>query len=415
MKKRINTWGNIAGKSVLLTEDITSSNDPFVAFGNNNSYGDAPISASNTTIHLKKNRDSINDPTQTISNFLNINNKILFGIPGKSDVTLAGAIASDTHGKDNVWGGSFGKNIEEILLTTASGKKISATREKNDEVFYTTIGGYGLTGIISDIKFREKDIPFSTVFFTEINFGSGIKSLLNSFEPVENQYWVGWIDLVGKKNNWYIEKSIPRNYQFINQRKNQNEKSLKFGFSFIGRNKLNSMKIINQIYFSSKKISAKKNKKFDDVFYPLGKISDTRNFAKKRKIIQVQFSIPIKNENKIQNLIDLLIDGQTPILCSVKRLTHNESELNFSFVQDGWTFAVDFPYETFNKNTIRKFYKELIKLEGKIYLAKDISLNEEEFKSMYPNYIDWSKVVKEVDPDKKFQSEMSVRLGLKKW
>ena len=136
---------------------------------------------------------------------------------------------------------------------------------------------------------------------------------------------------------------------------------------------------------------------------------------KKRKIIQVQFSIPIKNENKIQNLIDLLIDGQTPILCSVKRLTHNESELNFSFVQDGWTFAVDFPYETFNKNTIRKFYKELIKLEGKIYLAKDISLNEEEFKSMYPNYIDWSKVVKEVDPDKKFQSEMSVRLGLKKW
>ena len=157
------------------------------------------------------------------------------------------------------------------------------------------------------------------------------------------------------------------------------------------------------------------NKKFNDVFYPLGVISDTRNFAKKRKIVQVQFSLPIKNENKIQYLIDMLIDGQTPILCSVKRLTHNESNLNFSFVQDGWTFAVDFPYETFNKKTIRKFYSELIKQEGKVYLAKDISLNEEEFKSMYPNYRDWLMVVKGVDPDKKFQSEMSVRLGLKKW
>ena len=34
---------------------------------------------------------------------------------------------------------------------------------------------------------------------------------------------------------------------------------------------------------------------------------------------------------------------------------------------------------------------------------------------MYPNYRDWSMVVREVDPDKKFQSEMSLRLGLKKW
>jgi decaprenylphospho-beta-D-ribofuranose 2-oxidase len=415
MKKHINTWGNIAGKSVLITDKISSSNIPFVAFGNNNSYGDAPISASNTTFNLKKNKNSINDPTQTISNFINTNNKFLFGIPGKSDVTLAGAIASDTHGKDNVWGGSFSKNIEEILLTTASGKAVSATREKNEEIFYTTIGGYGLTGIISDIKFREEIVPFSNVFFTEINFGNGIKNLLNSFKPIENQYWVGWVDLVGKKNNWYVEKSISRNSQSENRKKIQNEKSLKFGFSFVGRNNLNSMKIINQIYFLSKKINFQKNKKFNDVFYPLGVISDTRNFAKKRKIVQVQFSLPIKNENKIQYLIDMLIDGQTPILCSVKRLTHNESNLNFSFVQDGWTFAVDFPYETFNKKTIRKFYSELIKQEGKVYLAKDISLNEEEFKSMYPNYRDWLMVVKGVDPDKKFQSEMSVRLGLKKW
>ena len=55
MKKHINTWGNLAGKSVLITDDIFSSNNPFVAFGNNNSYGDAPITASDTAFYLNKN------------------------------------------------------------------------------------------------------------------------------------------------------------------------------------------------------------------------------------------------------------------------------------------------------------------------------------------------------------------------
>tara|TARA_S200000501_G_C20806712_1_gene736488 strand:- start:87 stop:1334 length:1248 start_codon:yes stop_codon:yes gene_type:complete len=415
MKKNIKTWGNISGKSVFLINNISDTNEPLIAFGNRNSYGDAPVSASSTSFNLITNIDSKHNPNQTISDFVNSNKKILFGIPGKNNVTLAGATASDTHGKDNVWGGSFIKNIEGITLITASGKEINATRDKNNEIFYSTIGGYGLTGIISDIRFRENEIPFSEVFFTEVNFGNGIKNLINSFESAKNEYWVGWVDLVGKKNNWYIEKSVSKNSQIINNKIPKKDKNLNLRLSFIGTNSFNTMKIVNQIYFLSKKISFQKNKKFDDVFYPLGNISDTRNFAKKRKIIQVQFSIPVKNENKIQHLINLLTEEQTPILCSVKRITSNESKLNFSFTQDGWTFAVDFPYETFNEKSIRRFYQELIRQEGKIYLAKDISLNEEEFKSMYSNYKEWSEVVKEVDPGKKFQSEMSVRLGMKKW
>ena len=42
---------------------------------------------------------------------------ILYGIPGKSNVTLGGAIASDTHGKDNIWGGSFEKYQRDIYST----------------------------------------------------------------------------------------------------------------------------------------------------------------------------------------------------------------------------------------------------------------------------------------------------------
>ena len=38
----------------------------------------------------------------------------IYGTPGKSDVTIAGP-ASDTHGKDNSWGGSFYKMLKKYI------------------------------------------------------------------------------------------------------------------------------------------------------------------------------------------------------------------------------------------------------------------------------------------------------------
>ena len=86
-----------------------------------------------------------------------------------------------------------------------------------------------------------------------------------------------------------------------------------------------------------------------------------------------------------------------------------------SFYQEGWTIAVDFSYHEFDKTSIKKFYKELSRCGGKIYLAKDSSLDEENFKLMYPEYYEWEKIVKEIDPKNLYQSYLSKRLGLKKW
>ena len=46
-------------------------------------------------------------------------------------------------------------------------------------------------------------------------------------------------------------------------------------------------------------------------------------------------------------------------------------------------------------------------------MAKDSTLNQEEFKEMYPNFQNWEQIVKSVDPDNIFQSKMSKRLGIK--
>lgn len=415
MKKNITSWGNINNKNIEFLDKVEKG---CLTFGNNNSYGDASIPLSNFSLKLDKNikHKRFSNNFTTIEEYMFSRKKILYGIPGKPNVTLGGAIAADVHGKDCGWAGSFIKNVKTLNIRTAKNENLLCSRNINSEIFYSTIGGYGLTGSIIGVELFDNQEKFTDNFVTEIKNGYGIDNLLNNMTNNRNEYSVAWIDLLDYKNKWILETSKPSSVQkHNNQSENIKNNELNFSFPFIGSNKFKIMNFINNMYYFSKKRNQSIIKNRRDVFYPLGFFSNTKNVSKSRKIIQVQFSLPEKNKKHMDKLLKTLINKQKPILCSLKKLSNNEVDYNFSFIQKGWTVAVDFPYFEFDNISIRKFYKELIDLEGKIYLAKDSTLNEDEFKSMYPNYKNWKKIVLSIDPDNIYQSEMSHRLGIKNW
>lgn len=416
LKKQIKSWGNTHQKEVQETKSF-SGEDITLVVGNSNSYGDAAIPVGDQclepTIDLKK--DFISTKI-SIENYLKSNNNFLYGIPGKSDVTIGGAVASDVHGKDGFWGGSFQNNIDEIIIQLPNKNIEICSRDKKPEIFFTTIGGYGLTGNIIGVKFKKYNKSICNFFKTYKHKGFGLDNLFKNFSLESDSYSVGWVDLLSKEFKWVLETSVPLEDTEIKIKKKLNfSNALDLTFPFIGTNKLKSMTTVNSIYYF---LNSSKNLSFKDyykVLFPLSDFSDTRNVARNRKIIQIQFSIPKEKQDKIEIILQKLINKQHPILCSVKRLSKNQSDLNLSFVQDGWTFAVDFPFHDFSYREIRKFYKYLIENNGKIYLAKDSTLLEEEFRNMYPNFWKWQEIVKDLDPKKLFQSEMSTRLGLKNW
>ncbi len=220
--------------------------------------------------------------------------------------------------------------------------------------------------------------------------------------------------MLNKRFEWVVEKSFSGKKDIKNKKSNDNYiKNL--NFPFIGNNYLNSMSCINNLYFNLNSTSKAKSVSINKTLYPLSMISDTRNISPKRKILQIQFSLPLKNEKYIQELIERLIYKQIPLLCSIKRLGKPLYTESLSFYQDGWSVAVDFSEKYFDLSYFEEFMNKLLELEGKIYLAKDSLLSEKYFKLMYPNFKNWEKVVKKLDPNSKFQSQMSNRLGLKQW
>ena len=76
-------------------------------------------------------------------------------LPGTRQVTIGGAIANDIHGKNHHSAGSFGNHVVSMDLITADGNVRTLTPEGPDsELFWATVAGIGLTGIITRATIR---------------------------------------------------------------------------------------------------------------------------------------------------------------------------------------------------------------------------------------------------------------------
>ena len=74
--------------------------------------------------------------------------------PGTKFVTVGGAIANDVHGKNHHGEGSFSQFVSELELLTATGDVLTCSPTQNEDIFWATVGGIGLTGFITTARIQ---------------------------------------------------------------------------------------------------------------------------------------------------------------------------------------------------------------------------------------------------------------------
>ena len=84
--------------------------------------------------------------------------------PGTRFVTVGGCIASDVHGKGHHADRSFGSHVVAMTMLLADGTIQHITPDTHADLWWATIGGMGLTGIIIDATFglhpdRDRPLP----------------------------------------------------------------------------------------------------------------------------------------------------------------------------------------------------------------------------------------------------------------
>jgi len=78
--------------------------------------------------------------------------------PGTQLITVGGAIANDVHGKNHHVLGAFGDHLKWLKLIRTDGTIIECGPDLLPDWFFATVGGFGLTGIITEVEIQLRRV-----------------------------------------------------------------------------------------------------------------------------------------------------------------------------------------------------------------------------------------------------------------
>jgi FAD/FMN-containing dehydrogenase len=108
--------------------------------------------------------------------------------PGTKFVTMGGAVASDIHGKNHHISGSISRHVRWIDVMLPCGKVVRCNKDTNEDLFWATCGGMGLTGIILRICIQL--IPISSAYIHQkITSASNLKAIIDLPPSNRSEMW----------------------------------------------------------------------------------------------------------------------------------------------------------------------------------------------------------------------------------
>ena len=174
-----------------------------------------------------------------------------------------------------------------------------------------------------------------------------------------------------------------------------------------------SIKAFNALYYAKnthKEIRSITH--FEGFFYPLDAILHWNRMYGKRGFLQYQFVLPL--EGGRQGLIKILEKIRKKgfgSFLAVLKLLGEQNDL-ISFPIKGYTLALDFPIKKGLFAFLDELDKTVLEYGGRIYLTKDARMKADVFWKSYPRAQEFVDILRRYDPDKKFASHQSKRLGI---
>ncbi len=317
--------------------------------------------------------------------------------PGTKYVTLAGAIANDIHGKNHHVAGTFGCHITRFELVRSDGTRMICSPTENPDWYAATIGGLGITGVITWATLRMKPIVSRLIDYEGIQF-HGVDEFLALTEQYKHvEYTVSWVDCTGTGKNFARGIFMLGDHSKIPDKLTQSpEPKLVFPMDAPSM-ALNSLTVtaFNTVFFHKQmKQRVRALQDYEPFFYPLDKVLHWNRMYGKSGLLQYQYAIPWANarEGTIAILNEVSKSGLASFLAVLKAFGDVPSPGMMSFPQAGITLALDFPIKPEKSFPLfDRLARMTLEFGGKLYPAKDARMTAAQFQTAYPQWQDFAR------------------------
>jgi len=414
-----------------------------IARGAGRSYGDAAQNDGGTVLDLTgldrivsldaENQILTAQAGATIAQllaYLALHRMTLPVVPGTGHVTLGGALASDIHGKNHHRDGGFARHVTSLSLCTPTGELLLLTPDSDPELFYATLGGMGLTGVIVEASIRAHPLPSPWVT-ADTDRTDGLEQTLMILSGEErHRYSVAWLDLLAggaKMGRAVLSRADPMPAEENTPATRPRARRGGDPATFTRRVKLEvprgfpgallrpaGVRAFNALHWrTAPRCERGRPLALAPYFFPLDVVGRWNRLYGSGGLIQYQFVVPTGAEAALERSFQLIRTRRLPVYLAVFKRMGAAFGGPLSFPLEGWTLALDIPAAT---PGLRRALEELDELVasagGRVYLSKDARMRRDALSAMYPQLDRFHAQRAKVDPQGVLRSDLASRLGL---
>jgi FAD/FMN-containing dehydrogenase len=418
----VTSWGNVIRAPHLVLQP-TDRHAPFpdagahhsiLPFGNGRSYGDSCLNSDGALLLTRFLDKFIAFDVETgvltcesgvqLCDILQValpRGWFLPVMPGTRFITVGGAIANDVHGKNHHVAGTFSRHVRRFELLRSDGQRMLCAPDQNVQWFAATVGGLGLTGLITWAQIQLRRVPGPWMDVETIRFANLAQFMGLSAESDGGfEYTVAWVDCLARGTQ--LGRGLLQRAHHApgpnGVARAPRALSVPFmpPFSLINHA---SLRLFNTAYFHRHSSArSQSHAHFESFFFPLDGIRNWNRIYGPRGMYQYQCVIPerVAEDGTAALLRAIARSGLGSFLAVLKRFGDLPSAGLLSFPRPGVTLALDFPNRGERLERLLRTLDTIVAdAGGRIYPAKDGRMPGSLFRSGFPH---WERFTGFIDP-----------------
>lgn len=410
------SWGGLKAKGSTLIEPQDwlaerKRNHPVLAYGNGRSYGDSCLNDGGGLIAARRLHRilAFDAGTGIITCEAGVLLDDLLKLcvpagwfppvtPGTSLVTIGGALANDVHGKNHHRAGTFGRHVRSFELARSDGALLTCTPTQNTELFAATIGGMGLTGLITRVELQLMPVASAQMLQEAIHF-DGLDRFFDiaAVSDATHDYTVAWVDSLATGRHFGRGVFFRANHAPASDAPPARAApTLPFPLTppvpLINRL---SLRAFNALYRAAQPRTPEPRRiAYRPFFYPLDRIRDWNRAYGPKGLRQFQCAVPAANaRDAVEAMLRLTLKaGESSFLTVLKLFGEVPSPGMMSFPIPGATLTLDFPHR--GERTLRlldRLDRLAIAAGGRVNPYKDARMSPSTFEASFPQWRDFAR------------------------